>query len=163
MKIKKEKEYYQNYKSRLWIQGIFDEIRFLMLPHPLTNFEIQKYCQNEPRFNGVYSRNNLPNKIKDGTYVIDLDEYSDIGAHWIALYSLNNNVTYFDNFGLEHIPKEIKKFIGKKNIQVNIFRIQAYDSVIFRNFFIGFIDFMLAEKTLTDYTNPFYQIIKKKR
>ena len=55
-----------------------------MRPHPLTNFEIQKYYQNKPRFNGVYSRYNLP-KIKDGAYVINLDEYSNIGTHWIAL------------------------------------------------------------------------------
>ena len=68
-----------------------------MPPHPLTNFEIQKYYQNEPRFNGVYSRDNLP-KIKDGAYVINLDEYSDIGTHWVALHVNNNNVTYFDSF-----------------------------------------------------------------
>ena len=70
---------------------------FLMLPHPLTNFEIQKYYQNEPRFNGVYSRDNLP-KIKDGAYVINLDEYSDIEIHWVALYVQNNDFTYFDPF-----------------------------------------------------------------
>ena len=62
-----------------------------MPPHPLTNFEIQKYYQNGPRFNGVYSRDNLP-EIKDGAYVINLDEYSDIGSHWVALYAINNNV-----------------------------------------------------------------------
>ena len=56
-----------------------------MLPHPLTNFEIQKNYQNEPKFNGVYSRNNLP-KMKDELYVINLDEYKSIGTHWIALY-----------------------------------------------------------------------------
>ena len=78
----------------------------LMPPHCLTNFEIQKYYQNEPKFNGVYSRDNLP-KIKDGTYVINLDEYSDIETHWIALYASNNNITYFDSFGIEHIPKEV--------------------------------------------------------
>ena len=72
-----------------------------MPPHPLTNFEIQKYYQNEPRFNGVYSRDNLP-KIKDGAYVINLDEYSDIGTHWIALYIQNNDVTYFDSLRVEH-------------------------------------------------------------
>ena len=94
-----------------------------MSPHPLTNFEIQKYYQNEPRFNGVYSRNNLPNTLKDGVYVINPDEYSDIGTHWIALYSLNNNVTYFDSFRVEYIPKEILKFIDSKVIQTNIFRI----------------------------------------
>ena len=63
---------------------------FLILPHPSTNFEIQKHYQNEPRFNGVCSRDNLP-KIKDRAYVIDLDEYSDIGTHWVALYVNNNN------------------------------------------------------------------------
>ena len=78
-----------------------------MPPHPLTNFEIQKYYQNEPRFNGVYSRDNLP-KIKDGVYVINLDKYSDTGTHWVALYVHNNNVTYFDSFSVEHIVKEIK-------------------------------------------------------
>ena len=97
-----------------------------MLPHLLTNFEIQKYYQNEPKFNGVYSRNNLP-KIKDGAYVINLDEYESIGTHWIALYVNANNIVYFDSFRVEHIPKEIKKFIGNKNIITNIYRIQAYD------------------------------------
>ena len=85
-----------------------------MLPHPLNNFEIQKYYQNKPRFNGVYSRDNLP-KIKDGAYVINLYEYSGIGTHWIAFYVQNNDVTYFDSFGVEHIPEEIKTYIGNKN------------------------------------------------
>ena len=66
---------------------------FLMPPHPLTNFEIQKYCQNKPRFNGVYSRDNL-SRIKDGAYAINFDEYSHIGTHWVALYVQNNDVTY---------------------------------------------------------------------
>ena len=126
-----------------------------MPPLPLSNFEIQKYYQNEPRFNGVYSRDNLPKK-KDRAYVINLDEYySDTGTHWIALHVQNNNVTYFDSFGVEHIPKEIKAFINNKNIKTNIFRIQAYDSIMCRYFYIGFIDFMLAGKTLTDFTNLF--------
>ena len=89
-----------------------------MLPYSLTNFEIQKYYQNELKFSGVYSRDNLP-KIKDGVYVIDLDEYSDIGTHWIAMYVLNNVVSYFESFGVEHIPKEIKAFISNKNIKTN--------------------------------------------
>ena len=110
-----------------------------MPPHPLSNFEIQKYYQNEPKFNGVYSRDNLPNKIKDGAYAINLDEYSDIGSHWIALYVKNNDIAYFDSFGVEHIPKEIKKFIGKKNIIANIFRIQAYDSTMCGYFCIGLL------------------------
>ena len=101
-----------------------------MPPHPLTNVEIQKYYQNESRLNGVYSRNSLPIKMKDGAYVINLDEYSDTGTHRIVLYALNNNATYFDSFGNEHISKEIKNFIGNKNKQVNILRIKAYDSVM---------------------------------
>ena len=116
-----------------------------MLLHPLTNFEIQKYYQNESRFNGVYSRDNLP-KIKDRNYVINLDEYSDIGTHWVALYVQNNNVTYFDSFGVEHIPKEIRAFIYNKNIKTNTFRIQAYDSIMCGYFCIRFIDFRLPER-----------------
>ena len=124
-----------------------------MPPH-LTNFDIQKYCKNEPRFSGVYSRDNLP-KIKDGTYVISLDEYCDIGTHWVALYVSNNDVTYFDSFGVENIPKEIKAFIANKNITTNIFRIQAYDSVMCGYFYIGVIDFILAGKMLMEFTNLF--------
>ena len=78
-----------------------------MPPHPLTNFEIQKYYQNESKFKGVFSGDNLLNKTKDGVYVINLDEYSDIGIHWIALWVNNNNVTYFDSFSVEQIPNEI--------------------------------------------------------
>ena len=77
-----------------------------MLPHPSTNFETQKYYQNEPKFNAFYSRNNSP-KIKDGTYVTNLDEFKSIGTHCIALYVTGNNIIYFDSFGVEHIPKEI--------------------------------------------------------
>ena len=76
-----------------------------MQPHRLTNFEIQKYYENEPRFNSVYFRGDLPYKIKDETYIINLDEYSDVRTHWVALYVNNNDVTYFDSFGVEHIPK----------------------------------------------------------
>ena len=125
-----------------------------MPPYPLTTFEIQKYYQNEPRFNAVYSRDNLT-KIKYGAYIINLDEYSNIGTHWVALYVHNDDVTYFDSFGVEHIPKEIKTFINNKNIKTNIFRMQAYDSIMCRYFCIGFIDFMLAGKTLTEFTNLF--------
>ena len=107
-------------------------------------------------------RDTLP-KIKDGAYVINLDEYSDIGTHWGFLYVNNNSVTYFDSFGVEHIPKEIKAFINRpsssasqiKNIKRNIFRIQAYDSVMCGYVCIGFIDFMLEGKTLTEFTDLF--------
>ena len=79
-----------------------------MLSHPLSNFEIQKYYQNEPRLNGLYLKNNLP-KVKDGEYVINLDEYKSIRTHWIALHMNGDNATYFNSFGVEHIPKEILK------------------------------------------------------
>ena len=81
---------------------------FLIPPHPLTNFEIQKNYQNEPRFNVIFPRDNLQ-KIKDGAYIINLDEYSDIGNHCVALHVNNNNVTYFDSFGVVHIPKKKKR------------------------------------------------------
>ena len=116
-----------------------------MPPYSLTNFEIQKYYQNEPKFNSVYSRNNL-SKIKDGAYLINIDEYESIRTHWIALYVNAENVTYFDRFRVENIPKEIRKFIGNKNLITNICRIQAYDSIMCRYFWIGFIDFMLKTK-----------------
>ena len=118
-------------------------------PHPLTNFEIQIYYQNEPRFNGVYSRDNLPDKIKDGAYVINLDWYSDIGTHGEAIYVDTKTVTYIDSFGVEHISKEILKFINNKNITSNIFRVHAYDSVMCGYFCIGFINYMLKGNSLT--------------
>ena len=90
--------------------------------HPLTNFEIQEYYQNEPRFNGVFSRDNLSNTIKNGACVINLDEYYDIGTPLVALYVNNKIVTYFDSFGVEHIPKEIMKFIVRKKKITNIYR-----------------------------------------
>ena len=90
-----------------------------------------------------------------GAYVINLDEYSDIGTHWVSLWVNDKNVTYFDSLGVEHIPKEIKAFINNKNIKTNIFRIQAHESMMCRYFCIGFFDFMLKEKTLTEYTNVF--------
>ena len=126
-----------------------------MKHHPLTKFEIQKYYENESRFNGAFSRNNLTKKIKDGAYIINLDEYEDIGTHWIALFCKKNEIAYFNNFGVEHIPEEIKEFIGNRKIKANIFRVQANDSVMCGYICIGFIDFVLADKKLTDFTNFF--------
>ena len=123
--------------------------------HPLTNFEIQEYYQNEPRFNGVFSRDYLGSAIKNGAYVINLDEYHDIGTHWVALYVNNKTIIYFDSFGVEHIQKEIMKFIACKKIIANIYRIQAYDSIMHGYFCIGFINFMFNGKSLKDYTNLF--------
>ena len=124
---------------------------------------MQNCYQNEARFNGVYSSDNLP-KIKVGSYVINLDEHSDIGTHWVALYvdGNNNDITYFDSFGVEHIPKEIKRFI---NIFIFLYFLYFYIFIYFFNiylsslmcgyFCIGLIDFMLAGKTLTEFTNLF--------
>ena len=102
--------------------------------HPLTNFKIQEYYRNEPKFNGVFSRDNQDSAVKNGAYVINLDEYHDIGTHWVALYVNNKTITYFDSFGVEHIPREIMKFIARKKIITNIYRIQAYDSIMCRLF-----------------------------
>ena len=90
------------------------------------------------KLNDVYPRDNLPNKIKDETYITNLHEYSDIGTNWVALYVKNNEITYFDSFGVEHIPKEIIRFSDRlsssaslnKNIKTNPFRIQAYELLI---------------------------------
>ena len=122
-----------------------------MPAHPLTNFEIQEYYKNEPRLNGVYSRDNLPKTIKIGAYVIKLDEYADAGTHWIALYE----VIYFDSFGVEHVPKEIKKFLKIKDTKNNIAQIQYFNSIMCGYFCVVFIDFMFAGKTLIDFTSFF--------
>ena len=90
-----------------------------------------------------------------GAYIIIIDEFKDVGTHCIALFCKKNEVVYFDSFGVEHIPEEIKEFIGNKNIKANIFRIQENNSIMCGYFCIGFIDFMLAGKKLTDYTNLF--------
>ena len=134
-----------------------------MLPHPLTNFDIREYYENEPRFNGVFSRDNLPKTIKNGAYVINLDQYADAGTHWITLFAKNIEVIYFDSFGVEHVPKEIKRFIGQKSIKTNIFRIKAYNSIMCGYFCIGFIDFMFAGKSLIYFTSLFFPYDFKKK
>ena len=94
-------------------------------------------------------------KTKDGAYIINLDEYANVGTHWIALFCNRNEIVYFDSFGVEHVPEEIKEFIGNKIITANIFRVQAKDSIMCGYFCIEFIDFMLAGKKLTDLTSMF--------
>ena len=108
----------------------------------------------------VYLRNNLP-KLKDGAYIINIDELESIATHWIDLYVNGNNgsifhdATYFDRFGVGHILKEIKKFIRNKNIITNIHRTQAYGSIMCGYVCTGYIDFMLKGKSLLDDTNLF--------
>ena len=124
--------------------------KVLIQPHPLKNFEIKDYYENEPKFNGVYSRDNLPKTKKNGAC-----EYADVGTHWIALYAKNNEITYFDSFGVKHIPIEIEKFIGNKNTKINILRIQADNSIMCGYFCIGFIYFMFANKCVMDFPSLF--------
>ena len=126
-----------------------------MPPHPLTNFETQKYYQNEPRFNGAYSRDNLPEKIKDGAYIINFDEYADVGTHFIAVFCNKSQIVYFDSFGVEHVPEEIKEIFGNKNKKASIFRVQPSKSTMCGYFCIGFIGFILAGKKLSDLMNFF--------
>ena len=125
-----------------------------MPPHPLTNFEIQKYYQNEPNFNDVYSRNNLP-KIKDRAYKINLDEFESIGTYWITLYVNGNIVIYLIAFGVNIFQNKLKS-LWEKNIIAKMYRIQVYDSIMCGYFCIEFIDFMLKGKTSLDYANLFY-------
>ena len=125
-----------------------------MSSNALTTFEIKKYYQKEPKFSGFYSRNNLL-KIKDQAYVINLDKYQSIETHQIAQYVNGNNMIYFDSFEDKLISKGTLKFIGNRNIITNIYRIQAYDSIMCEYFCIRSIDFMLKGKILLHYANLF--------
>ena len=88
-------------------------------------------------------------------YIINLDNSKNTGTHWVVIFVKKDELIYFDSFGVEHIPEENKKLIGNKNIKSNIFRIRSYDSVMCGYFCILFIEFMLRNKTLTDFTNLF--------
>ena len=68
----------------------------------------------------------MPKNIKNRPYVRNLDKYADVGTHWIALFRRKSEIVYFNSFGAEHVPEEIKEFIGNKNIKANIFRIQQH-------------------------------------
>ena len=122
--------------------------------HFLTNFEIQTYYQNEPKYNCAYSRNNLPN-TKGGAHVVNLDEYESIGSHWTLLYVNGDNIIHFDSSGVEHLPKEMEKLAGNKNNITNIYKIKACDLIMSGYFCIGFIDFISIGKSLLDYGNLF--------
>lgn len=113
------------------------------------------YFDSDKRFDGVFSRDNLNIFNKDGTYIINLDKYDNIGTHWVAIYLKNNNVTYFDSFGIEYIPKEITKLINDKSIKSNIFRIQSLNSILCGYFYIGFIEYTFNNLGLNEYTKLF--------
>ena len=116
---------------------------------------MSEYYANKPRFNGVYSRNNLPKTITKGACLINLDEYKNTGTHWASLFVKTNEVIYFDSFGVEHIPNEIEHAIGNNEIKASIFRLQAYDSIMCEYYCIEFINYMLKGTTLLEYTNLF--------
>ena len=99
---------------------------FLMPPHPLTNFEIQKYYENEPRSNGVFLRNNLPKKIKDGAYVINLDVYANVGTHCIALFCKKNYIVYFDSFGVNIFLTKLKHLL-KNFLEIKIEKLTFFE------------------------------------
>lgn len=113
------------------------------------------YFDSDKRFDGVFSRDNLNIFNKDGAYIINLDKYDNIGTHWVAIYLKNNNVTYFDSFGIEYIPKEITKLINDKSIKSNIFRIQSLNSILCGYFYIGFIEYTFNNLGLNEYTKLF--------
>ena len=127
--------------------------------HPSTNFEIQDYFKNEKRFNSVFSRSNLP-KLKKVAYVINLDHSKNTGSHWVVIFVKEDEVIYFDSFGAEYIPKELMErikhgFLGNKNVKTSIFGTQDNNSIKCGYFCILFIEYMLNDKTLTDFTNLF--------
>ena len=122
--------------------------------HPLNSIEITNYFNYEPRFNGVFSRNNLPT-IKDGAYVINLDDKNSKGTHWGSLFIDRNAMVYFESFGIECIPQEVWNKIRDEPITHNIFRIKVNESIICGSYCIAFIEYMLAGKALLDYTNLF--------
>ena len=104
----------------------------MILPNFSTKFQINNYYQNKPKFNVVYSRINLA-KIKDGTYAINLDDYKSAGTHLITLYVNVYNITHFDSYiyiFINIFQKKQEKCIDNKNITTDIYRIQAYDSVM---------------------------------
>ena len=85
----------------------------------------------------------------------NLDEYTDVCSHWVALFCNRSEIVYFDNFGVEHVPEKIKTLIGNENIKADIFRVQANNSIMCGYFCIEFIDFVFAGKKLTDFRSMF--------
>ena len=120
------------------------------------------YFKDVKGFNGVFSRNNLP-QLKNGAYVINLDHSENTRTHWVVIFMNSPEVIYFNSFGVQYIPKEIMEKIKNKNIKTNIFRIQNNNSIMCGYFCILFIEYILNSKTLTDFTNLFspWNFLKK--
>ena len=124
-------------KAEEELDGIYGW-KVLVLLHTLNNVEITNYFKYEPRFNGVFSRNNLP-RIKDEVYVINLDGKNKKGTYWVSLFIDRNSAVYFDSFGIEFISQEVLKKNRNKSITHNIFRIQDNESIMCRFYCIAFI------------------------
>ena len=112
------------------------------------------YFKGVKGFSGVFSRNNLPNLTK-GAYIINFDHSENAGSHWVVIFVKKDEVIYFDSFGVEYNPKEMMEKIENKNIKTGIFRIQDNNSTMCGYFRILFIEYMLNNNTLTDFTNLF--------
>ena len=128
--------------------------QILVLLHPLSNIEITKYFNYEPRFNGVFLKGNL-SRIKDRANVINLNDKQSKSTPWVSLVIDRSTALYFDSFRIEYIPQELLNKIKDKSITRNILRIQFQDSIICRFYCIAFIEYMIAGKTLLNYTNLF--------
>ena len=130
------------------------EKKLLVPLHPLNNIEITNYFKYEPRFNGVFSRKNL-SRIKDGVYVINVDNKNSKGTHEVSLFIDKNIAIYFESFGTEYIPLEVFNKIRDKTITHNIFRIQDNESITCEFYCIAFVEYMLTGKPLVYYTSSF--------
>ena len=118
------------------------------MPLPiLSNIKTAKYFNYDPRFNGVFSRDNLP-RMKDGAYIINLNDKQSEVRHWVSFFILHS-------FGIDYIPQKVLRKIKDKSITHNIFRAQSDESIMSEFYCIIFIEYMLAGKTLLDYTNLF--------
>ena len=126
----------------------------MILLHPVSNIETFNYLNYENKFNDVLSRNNLT-RINDGDHVINFDDKKSKRTHWVSLFIDRSTAVYFDSFGSEYIPLEILQKIRDKSITRNIFRIQDDESIMCGFYCIPFIEYILAGKTLSDYTNLF--------
>ena len=129
-------------------------IKFLVPLNPLNNIKITNYLHYEPRLNGLFSRNNLP-RIKDGAFVINLDDTDSKGKHWVSLLIDKNTAVSFESFGIEYIALEVLNKIRDKSVTHNIFRMQDNESIAYGFYCITFIEYILVRKTLLDYTNLF--------
>ena len=120
----------------------------------LNNIEITNYFKYEPRFNSIFSRNNLP-RIKDGAYVIHLDDKNSKGTYWVSVFIDRNKTVYFHSFGIGYFPQEILDKIRDESITHNIFRIQDNESIMCGFYCIAYRRYAYRIKICLDYTNLF--------